>query len=397
MHGKWRCRFILGVIIGVMLFGGMCSLPCRGEKLFDKTARKQLMAYLWEVCGWIGASNTADAESHRKKDDNGSILINAYFTRALLAAAPHSQNPKEIQDAALNWCDSFAGRQTPLTTSKGTAGGFWLDHGQRGELNLTSAGASAYTLVLACSRTDGTRRQGYLSVLQKYAGFVLDGCTENPLKKGGPGVAGWRIQQGKDQGAFSSAMEATPSALSPSSSSTAVHVALFAGLARLTQEPRYREVALSGMDWLLKNRRANGETIYLEKGDEDDERLFLSAASLSEAIQACYYQLENPQLNEKFIKILGPTLRWLVLAQSERGWWGDGENRLGSPGIASLLLWDFQFGSKSRQAPEVLDKYWQAISNPVHRQSFGVGVLGLPSGLVALSIAEALTPGSTYR
>ncbi len=94
---------------------------------------------------------------------------------------------------------------------------------------------------------------------------------------------------------------------------------------------------------------------------------------------------------------MGPTLRWLVLAQSEIGWWGEGENRLGSPGIASLLYWDFRFGTKSQQIPDALDKYWRAISNPVHRQSFGVNVYGLPTGLVAFSIEEVLKPGSTFH
>jgi hypothetical protein len=376
---------------------GIGARPCHAEKLFDKTARKQLTAYLLEICNWIGAANTPDDVSRRKKDDNGSIVINAYFARTLLAGSEYAQNPKEVQEVALKWCDTFAKRLTPVVTRKGTPGGYWLDHGPSGDLNLTSAATAAYTLVLACSRTEGPRKQEYLAALQKYAVFILEGSAKDALKKGQAEIPSWMIMEGKDQGAFSAGVEAQPGPLLPSSASTAAHVALMAGLSHLTPDSRYREAANRGMEWLLKSRRANGETPFLEKGEEDDERLLRSAGYLGEAILACYYQLGNPQLNEKFSKILGPTLRWLVLAQGERGWWGEGENRLGSPGIANLLYWDLQFGTKSQQLPEALSKYWEAITNPVHRQTFGVMVSGLPSGLVALSIAETLKPGSTFR
>jgi hypothetical protein len=381
---------------GILIFLLLCW-NARAEKLFDKSSRKQLAAYLLDICNWMMASNTPDAESRRKKDDEGSIAINAAFARALLAAAEYSPDPKGMQETALRWCDSFAKRQQILPSAQGNTAGYWLDHGQSGDLNLTASGAAACTLVLAALRTEGSRRQDYLSSLQNYSRLVLEGCKEDPLQKGRGGSSGWVLQVGKAKGALGAGYWKDGISRKPSTSSTAIHTALFAGLFRLTQESRYRDLSLNGMEWLMKIRRANGETFWLEEGEEVDEKLFRSADCLAEALQATYYLLADAGHNQKINQSLGSSLRWLVESQGERGWWGEGEDRWGSPGIASLMYWDLQFGTKNQQLPAALDRYWQAISNPVHRQSFGVEVYGQPSSLVALSIAETLKPGSTFR
>ncbi len=385
------------VVFGGILFLSMLIPSLRGEKLFDKAARKQMNAYLLDICNWMMASNTPDAESRRQKDEGGSVAVNASFARALLAAAEYSQDPKALQETALRWCDSFAKRQQVLPTTRGNTAGYWLDHGQSGDLDLTESGAAAYTLVLGCMRAEGSRHKDYLAALQKYAVLVAEGCQEDPLRQGRGGSPGWILEEGKDKGAIGAGYRKDKISRKPSSASTAVQTVLFAGLYRLTQENRYRELALNGMEWLLKCRRANGETPWIEDGEEMDEKTFRSAGNMAEAIQAVYYLLADASLNQKIIQAMGPLLRWLMEAQGERGWWGEKEDRWGSPSIASLMHWDLQFGTKNQQLPDSLNRYWQVISNPVHLQSFGVEVKGRPSGLVALSIAETLKPGSTFH
>ncbi len=387
---------------GVAVFCGVLFLlmlipSLRGEKLFDKAARKQMVAYLLDICNWMMASNTPDAGSRRLKDEEGSIEINANFARALLAAAEYSPDPKALQETALRWCDSFAKRQQVLPTTRGGTAGYWLDHGQSGDLDLAGSGTAAFALVLGCMRADGNRHKDYLAALQKYAVLVAEGCQEDPLRQGRGGSPGWILSEGKDKGAIGAGYRKDKISRKPSSSSTAAQIALFAGLYRLTQENRYRELAANGIEWLLKTRRANGETRWIEDGEDVDEKTFGSAGYMAEAIQAVYFLLADTALNQKIVQTMGPMLRWLVEAQGERGWWGEKEDRWGSPSIASLMHWDLQFGTKNQQLPESLNRYWQAISNPVHLQSFGVEVKGRPSGSVALSIAETLKPGSTFH
>jgi len=367
------------------------------EKLFDKNARRQLAAYLLETCHWILEENTPDAESRQKKDRDGSILINAYFARALLAGAEYSRDPGAFTETALRWCDAFARKQVQMPTAKGNAGGFWIDPASGGDFDLSVQAGAALALARSASVAEGTRAKAYLQALENYARLIQEGTQENPLKKNGPGVQGWVVQTGEEQGAIGYGYLGGQPALKASTPSTAMHVSLFARLFTLTRNPQYKNLAMSGFNWLLKSRRPNGETIFWQEGEENDEKLFLSAGFHAEAIQAICFLFPEETLTRKLSQEIPRKLRWLVDSQGDQGLWGEGEDRLGSPGIASLFYWDFQFGSKSRQAPAVLNRYWLTISNPVHRQSYGIMTHGLPTGLVALNLAETLKPGSTYR
>jgi hypothetical protein len=392
-------RKSFAILLGAALSLGIflpSSSSLRAEKLFDKNAKRQLTAYLLEICQWI-LDSPPDAESRQKKDWNGSILINAYFVRALLAGAEYSKDPAALTETALRWCDAFARKQTLIPTAKGNVGGYWIDPASGTEFDLSAQAGAALALTRAASLAEGSRTKVYLQALENYVRLVQEGTRECPLKKGEPGVPGWVVSTGEEQGAVGFGYLGGRPAMKASTSSTAMHVSLFARLGQLTKNPQYKNLAMGGFHWLVKSRRPNGETIFWQEGEENDERLFLAAGLQSEAILAIGHVFPDDPLTRKLNQDLPRTLRWLVDSQGDKGIWGEGEDRLGSPGIANLFYWDFQFGSKSQQAPAVLDRYWQTITNPVHRQSYGIMVHGLPTGLVALSVAETIKPGSMYR
>ena len=91
-----------------------------------------------------------------------------------------------------------------------------------------------------------------------------------------------------------------------------------------------------------------------------------------EAIQSAYYLLNDTALNQRLGAELDNTVRRMMRIQRETGLWGEGTDRRGCSGVATLLAWHFLSFKGDETIPQALDKFWQNLSNPVHAQSFGV-------------------------
>jgi hypothetical protein len=98
---------------------------------------------------------------------------------------------------------------------------------------------------------------------------------------------------------------------------------------------------------------------------------------------------------------LGPeldnTMRRMMRIQGESGIWGEGADRRGCSGIATLLAWHYLSFKGDETIPQALDKFWQNLSNPVHAQSFGVLAHPISTAWVGLTSAEMIKPGITFK
>jgi hypothetical protein len=72
-------------------------------------------------------------------------------------------------------------------------------------------------------------------------------------------------------------------------------------------------------------------------------------------------------------------------------------DRLGCPGVASLLAWYYLSFKTDETIPQSLDKFWQYVSNPVHSQSFGVLLNPVATCWMGLTTAEMIKPGITFK
>ena len=337
-------------------------------KIFDKAARKQLTAYLEDICQWILAREQAALDGQIPAIANTPLSLQGNLARVLLAGGELTKNGAKCFDEALRWCDGFASKQQRVVTSLGNEGGYWAT-GAAGDVDLVENSLAAVALARGFASADGSRKKAYRQALDRYAAFLLEGVRAgNGL---GTTVNSWQLQ-GDMSGAFGSGIQKGVPALKPSSRSTAAGTAFLSLMSAVSREPNQRSAALQGVEWILKNRRPNGEMPNLVAGQESDEAPFTTMTLAGEAIQSAYYLLNDTALNQRLGPELDNTVRRMMRIQGESGLWGEGDDRRGCSGVATLLAWHFLSFKGDETIPQALDKFWQNLSNPVHAQSFGV-------------------------
>ena len=362
-------------------------------KIFDKTAKKQLTAYLEEICQWILAREQAARDGQIHSLATSPLSLQGNLARVLLAGGELIKNGAKYPEEALRWCDAFAGKQQRVVTSLGNEGGYWTT-GPAGEVELSEDSLAAVALARGLSYADGNRRKMYQQALDRYARFLFEG-----VRAGGGlrhTVTGW-LPDGDPKGAFGGGIQKGVPSTKPSSAATAAGTSFLAQMSQLSRDQDYRNGALQGLDWVLKNRRPNGEVLNVVAGEESDQMPFTTVTLAGEAIQSVYYLLNDTALNQRLGPELDNTIRRMMRIQGESGIWGEDADRRGCSGVATLLAWHYVSFKGDETIPQALDKFWQNLSNPVHAQSFGVLAHPIATAWVGLTTAEMIKPGITFK
>jgi hypothetical protein len=371
------------------------SLPATvfTAKIFDKTAKKQLTAYLYDICEWIMAREQASQSGQIQSVANEPLSLQGNLARVLMAGSDLTKNGSRYLDEALRWCDRFSGQQQRVVTSRGTEGGYWPSGPATVDLGENSFAAVA--LARACTYADGTRKKTYQQAMERYAHFLLEGTKpDGNLRQPS---SGWIIGQGDADGAIGSGMAQGIVLTRPSTAATTGGAAFFAQLYAVSRNRQYRELALRSLEWLLKHRQPNGEVPNMIDGKESDAISFTAVTLFAEAVQAAAYLLEDPNFNQRMKEELENSVRQMMRIQGDNGLWGEGADRRGSSGVATLLAWYYLNFKGDETIPQALDKFWQTLSNPVHSQSFGVLLHPISTAWMGLTTAEMIKPGITFR
>jgi hypothetical protein len=387
---KKRC---IALALVSLLIGLASSRTLFPAKIFDKAAKKQLTGYLEEICHWILAREQAARDGQIPSVANTPLSLQGNLARVLLAGGELAKNGAKFLEEGLRWCDGFAGRQQRVVTSLGNEGGYWTS-GAPADVDLSENSLAAVALARGYACADGTRKKAYRQALDRYAAFLLEGA------RAGGGlqrtISAWQTQ-GDDGGAFGGGLQKGVASLNPSSASTAAAAAFLSHMAAISHEPDQRSAALQALEWVLKNRRPNGEMPNLVDGVESEQLPFTTMTLAGEAIQSAYYLLNDTALNQRLGPELDNTMRRMMRLQGENGIWGEEADRRGASGVATLLAWHYVSFKGDETIPQALDKFWQNLSNPVHAQSFGVLLHPVSTAWVGLTTAEMIKPGITFR
>ena len=361
-------------------------------KIFDKAAKKQLTAYLEDICGWILAREQAARDGQIQSVANTPLSLQGNLARVLLAGGELTKNGPKCLEEAMRWCDAFAGKQQRVVTSLGNEGGYWPGPG--GDVELSEDSLAAIALARGLAYADGSKKKVYQEALDRYARFLLEGV------RAGTGlrqtITGWQLQ-GENGGALGGGIQKGVPSLKASSASTAAGTAFLAQMSTLSRDQSLRHATLQALEWVLKNRRPNGEMPNLVAGEESEQMPFTTMTLAGEAIQSAYYLLNDTALNQRMGTELDNTIRRMMRLQGENGLWGEGDDRRGSSGVATLLAWHLLSFKGDETIPEALDKFWQNLSNPVHAQSFGVLLHPISTAWMGLTTAEMIKPGITFK
>lgn len=129
-------------------------------------------------------------------DDRSHIFVNANLARVALATwrlqqgTPGRTGNRTLLEAGLGWCDSLCDQQAAIRTSKGNAGGFWgVGYpvlGPGGSIYFGDTGTAVTTLALGWHlSTNQTQKARFLSTMERFAAFVIEGPATAPPGKNG--------------------------------------------------------------------------------------------------------------------------------------------------------------------------------------------------------------------
>ena len=383
----------------ILLTGVLILFPSinQGGKLFDKAGKKQLTIYLQDICRW-----TLDVKLSKwpgtKKGVAGmeNAVVQGNLARSLIAAGELTKDGSTYIAEALLWADAFTSQQQRVRTSRGGEAGFWTD--ADGNIEILENCMAAGALGRISEAADGNRKKGCQQAMERLARFLLEGCNADPTSKR-PAIVGWVNSEGAQKGAWGNGIIKGTQSLQPSTRSTVAAAFFFAELFGQSRNKQYRDIAMDAVTWLMKSRRPNGEFPEVIDGKEAEEISYVSVAYCTDAILSVFYLLDDSGFNQHLPADLENTARQLMRVQGEKGIWGEGLDRYGSTGVATLLAWYYSnpASKPDESIPQSLDKFWQLLSNPVHAQSFGLFANGVPTGFLGLTTAEMIKPGITYK
>ena len=384
----------LTLLTGILLLTPSAS---QGGKLFDGAIKKQLTGYLQDISRWaVDAKLSAWPAFKSGSGGMERLGVQGRLVRTLIATGEMTKDGSKYIEEALNWSDALVGRQQHRRTSQGRESGYWTDGS--GNIEISENCLAAAALARTFEAADGRGKKEYLQAMELLTHFLLEGTTTEPASKM-PSVAGWGIMAGEQKGAWGGGTLNGAASLLPSTRSTAAVAFFFAELYGVTRNKQYRDIAMNSVSWLLKHRHANGEFPEVVDGKELEEVSYVSIAYCVEAILAAFYLLDDSAFNKQLPIDLENTVRQLMRVQGEKGIWGDGPDRLGSPGVVMLLSWYYSNPPRKpdESIPQSVDKFWELLSNPVHAQSFGILVNGAATSFLGVATAEMVKPGIPYK
>ncbi|MFN8005930.1 MAG: pectate lyase [Terriglobia bacterium] len=391
---NWKRVGTFTFVAGVLL---LAPAAFQGRKALESDVRNRLKGYLNEIGNWgVQVKLSTRVGSRTGPPGIDRLSVQGRLARTLLANGELAKDGAPFLAEALAWADALVRQQRKVQTTRGAEAGFWLDSG--GNLDISENGMVAAALGRAYAVADGTQKKEYAQAMERLARFLLEGMPAEPVSKI-PAGATWAISAGDNKGSFAGGIKDSLAAFLPSSRSTAAAAFFFAELYAATRDKAYRETAHNALDWLLKSRHPNGEFPDLVNGKESTEVSYITTSDAAEAICSAFYLLDDSTLNKQLSGELNNTTRQLLGLQGEQGIWGEGPERLGSPGVIVLLSWFYSNppAKPDQNIPAAVDKFWQLLTNPVHAQSFGLFVNSTATAALGIVSAEMVKPGITFK
>ena len=251
MYGNWQRsleetslthrRFT--VLMATVLWLALPATSLFSAKIFDKAAKKQLTAYLDDICQWILARDQASEGGEIRSVASDPFFLQGNLARVLMAGSELTKNNARYLEEALRWCDRFVSQQQRISTSLGNEGGYWANAATPESLDLSGNSLAAVALARGYTYADGTRRKSYQQALERYARFLLEGAKADSTKAF-PASPGWLAAQGEASGAMGFGYAKGKVLLKPSTSATAAGAAFFAQLYGIARNKQYRDVSL---------------------------------------------------------------------------------------------------------------------------------------------------------
>jgi len=366
--------------------------------LFDDALAEKLHGYLDDLCRWIMTLDLGSNSLKNTADEKTSIFVNGNLARVLMAMHRLKANPA-YRDEALRWCDTFCKIQQPATTPSGDEAGFWPDVGPRGNIYFGDAGTAATALAVGYHLADESRRQIYLKAMERKARFVIEGCDKDPQGLGREASKGWVIGEGPDKGALGCGYYRGHLSVKPYTIATATTGgAFFSELFGITQDARYRQVALDATRWLTKIRQRDGELPYILDGGRLKDWPLDTLSYCVEAFVAADMYLKDADLHKHLSKELQQTVRWFLGRQKPDGSWGElrSADQRRSPRAVTLLTWYYRQVQADPPIADSVRRYCQYLLDPKNSMAYGVKELVITSGFVGLTVADALNHGCTF-
>jgi hypothetical protein len=373
------------------------SVPARDD-LVDGDTYRQLSAYLEDINEWIMSLDVGSGTLKNTKDTATSVFINGNFARVLTASYAITGRKDRLNEA-LRWCDGFCVQQEKTTTSKGEPAGFWSDLGPGRNIYFGDMGTAATALAVGYRFADDNRKRTYVEAMERMARFVLHGSTGDPQGKGREATASFVISTGPDHGALGCGYYGGHLSMKPYTISTSTTgVAFLSTLHSISPKPEYREVAIGATRWLLKLRKPDGEIPYTLDGKIETVWPLDTLSYCTEGFFAVDMHLKDKDLRELLRKELRPTIQWLLTRQNTDGSWGElrSQDQQRSPRAVSLLTWYYRSIERDPKIAEAVRRYCRFILNPANSRAYGVKELVRTTGFVGLTVADILSPGSTF-
>ena len=392
------------------------------------------------------------------------VFVNGNLARLLLSTyilqPTESKNPI-YKTQALGWCDTFTSLQADLTSSHGNPAGYWGvgygglencsvplrgDCAHSGDIYFGDTGTAVTALALCWWHADDdantsesgttttTRKANYLSALQKYATFVLEGSLVPPYNKKGTVASFINAHTGSVGCGYYKATNRTeencanipgPSSLNcPSVHPYTIATgttggAFFAQLYAITGNVTYANVAYNAMqyDASVVLRDSTGEVPYILDGtncttldsttNQECQSVggpwpFDTISYVVEGLAAASLHLPKSMVNTtKWMEQWKPTVDFLLKEQNNEGFWGvlGSGDLMRSPRCLTLLSWWVKTVDTSsyRDTPvhDAIDKYLVYLMKKVDPE-YGLKLNTITTGMVGLAVSDALSFGSTF-
>lgn len=373
------------------------SMPARDD-LIDGDTREQLTAYLDDICRWIMTLDVGSGTLKNTKDTATSIFINGNFARVLMASHRISPNRARL-DEALRWCDGFCLQQEKTTTSRGEPAGFWSDLGPGRNIYFGDMGTAATALAIGYRFGDDSRKRIYLDAMENMARFVMHGSAADPQDKGREATRSFVISEGPDRGALGCGYYLGHLSMKPYTISTATTGgAFFSTLYSIQPRPQYREVASAAARWLLALHKPDGEIPYMLDGKIETNWPLDTLSYCTEAFVAADTHLKDKEIRELMRRELRPTIQWFLAKQNPDGSWGEvrSPDQQRSPRAVSLLTWYYRTVERDPKIADGVRRYCRFLLDPANSKAYGVNELVRTTGFVGLTVAEVVSPESTF-
>lgn len=343
----------------------------------------------------------------------------ALATWRLQQGTPGRTGNQTLLEAGLGWCDSLCDQQATIRTSKGNTGGFWgVGYpvvGPRGSIYFGDTGTAVTTLALGWHlSTNHTQKARFLSTMERFAAFVLEGSATPPPGKNGT-CDGFISppSSGDDAGAVGCGYYRQRPSVSPYIIATGTTGgAFFAELYAITGKPQYKAIVSGSVDYMARMVLSTGEIPYILDGHnsstaDPDKSVGLwpldTIAYCTEGITAS--GLHFPDTNQKMATQFKPTVDYLLQTQGSEGFWGTlGSGDLErSPRVLSLLsFWlnaTTHRGYVDVPTTEAVARYVaylvsHGVSAP--EDKYGVGLQTITSGMAGIAVADSLSFGSSF-